>query len=366
MKHQFRKSLSVSIGVKSAMFGAEITPEVIAKINSYALSDLSAEKVYVRKFLLAHNLVDRDRERFSEELLDDFAITLPGKSFLFAHDRHNYLPIGLFFDAETEEMSPEQFKALTNEEPRLPDNIVNVKVLWAWYYIIKEAGYDDTIKNLEGGTYRHASIGFSASDLAPVKGPYDQTLFWEYAAPGEATEGSLVWLGAQNGATSQKSFKENHKHDGGTNNMKKLFASIGKILGKAFTETTPEETVIAEIESVISEKDAKISDLEKQITDSKGLIEIAEAHQKDLIDNYTRMRVCLEECEDTDEAKTAMGNMAKGMPYSFLKGEVDNLTKRMEKQFPDQGQLNGDTRRDKTADSGDGKDTEDNPLIPEK
>jgi len=58
------------------------------------------------------------------------------------------------------------------------------KVVWAWFYIMKTPDHESIITNIEGGTYRHVSIGFRAADLAPVKGPYDQTLYWEYAGPG--------------------------------------------------------------------------------------------------------------------------------------------------------------------------------------
>jgi hypothetical protein len=183
--------------------GATITPEILAKINKYALRVLNADEIFVRKYLMAHNAVDRDNERFSEELLSDFAKTFPGKSFMISHDRST-LGKGLFFDALTEEMTPEQFTALTGEEARLPDRKSTVKVVWAWVYMLKAQFNEEIIANIDAGIYRHASIGFRANDIAPVKGQYDQTLYYEYQAPGEALEGSLVWLGAQPGATAQK------------------------------------------------------------------------------------------------------------------------------------------------------------------
>ena len=194
---------SLTVGKGSTSSGAEITPEILAKINQYALKELTAEELYARRFILAHNAVDRDRERFPEELLEDFSATLPGKSFLFAHRRGEYLPLGLFFDAVTEDLSPEKFKELTGEDPSLPEDIDQVRVLWAWMYMCK-AGQEDFVRNMDAGIYRHVSIGFNAADLITIKGEFDQTLYWEYVPPGEATEGSIVWLGAQPGATVQK------------------------------------------------------------------------------------------------------------------------------------------------------------------
>lgn len=189
--------------LKAAAQGAEVTPEILAKINKFAFRELTADEIFVRKYLMAHNAVDRDNERFSETLLDDFAKTFPGKSFLISHDRSK-LGKGLFFDSLTEEMTPEQFTALTGEEARLPDGKSIVKVVWAWIYMLKAQFNQELIENIDAGIYRHASIGFRANDIAPVKGQFDQILYWEYSPPGEALEGSLVWLGAQPGATAQK------------------------------------------------------------------------------------------------------------------------------------------------------------------
>lgn len=182
-----------------------MSPETdhLDKINQFTLKPLTAEQVFIAKFLLAHNMIDRDRERFPEMLLDDFAKTLPGKSLLDGHNRGK-LPIGLFFDSETEEMTPEQFTALTNEAANLPDYVPLVKVLWGWIYMVRSAMNTELTENIISGVYRHVSIGFKASDLITIKGPYDQVLFWEYVPPGEALEGSIVWLGAQPGATIQE------------------------------------------------------------------------------------------------------------------------------------------------------------------
>ena len=179
-----------------AISGVEINLDILAQINKYTLEPHTAEQLYVRKFLLAHNAVDRDRELFPEVLLDDFAATIPAKSQLVGHSRGGPGK-GLFFNAITEEMTPEQFKALTNEDPRLPENQKTVKVLWTWMYMLHyelDETNKETILNINAGIYRHVSIGFRASDLVAIKGQYDQILYWEYVAPGEALEGSLVWL----------------------------------------------------------------------------------------------------------------------------------------------------------------------------
>jgi len=202
MKTKTLQLYTKDFGLKAAQ-GIEVTAEILAKINTFSLRELTPEEVFVRRFLMAHNAVDRDNERFPEPILDDFARTLPGKSLLNGHDRYT-LPLGLYFDAFTEELTPEQFKVLTGEEARLPEGIGMVKVLWGWVYMLKADFNESTTANIDAGIYRHASIGFKASDINPVKGPFENTLYWEYVPPGEALEGSIVWLGAQPGATAQK------------------------------------------------------------------------------------------------------------------------------------------------------------------
>jgi hypothetical protein len=367
----FKEIRSQAIGGGKAGV-AVVTGDVMAKINLYALKELSLDDVYVRKILMAHNLVDRDRERFSETILDDFAATLPGKSFLYAHDRGSFFPLGLFFDAKAQEMTPEQFATLTGETPRMGEAQTMAKVVWAWFYIMKTPDHESIITNIEGGTYRHVSIGFRAADLAPVKGPYDQTLYWEYAGPGEATEGSLVWLGAQNGATTQKAAMEKHQerlkqerlkqeqqHKETT--MKTLLMLMGKVLGKSFDPETTEETLVQSVKSVLEEKDAKIAGLEKQAGELKLLADEGKAYRQSLVDEYARLKACLKECDETPEAAETIKGFAQTMPVGFLQTEIKALSVRMEEAFPDTHTLKGDDRRDKSKD-GEKK----NALIPKE
>jgi hypothetical protein len=198
------------INIKTLVSNQKIDSEQMRKINTYALKDLSPDDVYIRQFLLAHNAVDRDQERFSENLLEDFRRTLPGKSVLQSHLRQE-LPKGLFFDAATDKISPEGFKLLTGEEARLPENIQTVKVLFGWVYFLKSSFNDELISLIDGGIIRFVSIGFHASDLIEVENHHGDLLYREYVPPGEALEGSIVWLGAQPGAMIKTSMRTSEK-----------------------------------------------------------------------------------------------------------------------------------------------------------
>lgn len=169
----------------------------LSKINTFALTQLSSEDIYVRQFLLAHTGIDRDNERFSEGVLEDFRRTLAGKSVLQGHNR-NDLPKGLFFDAFVDVMDKNGFKILTGEDIRLPANIERVSVLWGWVYFPKVDLNKDILALIEGGVCRYVSIGFKASGLYDVQDTNGN--YMEYQAPAEALEGSIVWLGAQPGA----------------------------------------------------------------------------------------------------------------------------------------------------------------------
>ncbi|WP_305046334.1 hypothetical protein [Geoalkalibacter sp.] len=348
---------------KGASVGVTVDDGLLAKINRFALVDLAADQVFVRKQLLAHNGIDRDRERFPENLLEDFARSLPGKSVLYFHAKNSFLPLGLYFDAQTEEISVEQFKALTGEDPRLPAGRDQVKVLWAWYYVVKTPGVEEVLANIEGGVYRHWSLGFGASDLVAVKeqvnGP---TLYYEYVAPGEAHEGSLVWLGAQQGATSQKAAGSRPEHsEKGEKDMKKLLGLLGALLGKSFSDDATEDAVFDAVKAHVAAKDTEISTLKGSLEDQKALAALGKAYEDKQVAEYARLKALLGECEATPEAAEKVKGFGRKMGIEYLESEVKALTARAAEKFPNQGTLKGDMRRDK---SGDGKASADgNPLI---
>ncbi len=369
MKEAYQHYLK-SCNVKAAS-SVEISPDILAKINKYALKPLSIEHVYVRKYIMAHNGVDRDRERFPETVLEDFKNTLPGKSFLTVHDKQS-LPIGLYFDAATEDITRERFKELTGEEINLPGAVSMAKILWGWVYLLKEDFNDRLIKNIDGGIYRYVSIGFRASDLITVKGQFDQTLYYEYVSPGEATEGSIVWLGAQQGATAQKAAHkqahtetENNSREGGKA-MEKLLAKLAKTFDKNFTE----ENTVENVKAMIDAKDADIKAMQEKIKTVKALedrvkqLEPLEQKVKDLeplaadgkafrdglVTDYVALKAKLKEVAETPEAQKVVKDVAEKYPVEFLKQEVKHLQTRVEEKFPAEGQLKGDARRDKSND----------------
>jgi len=304
-------------------------------------------------------------------------------------------------------MTPEQFKMLTGEEPRLPEGKTTVKVVWAWMYMLNNQHNDETIQNIDAGIYRHVSIGFRASDLVAIKGQYDQILYWEYVAPGEALEGSLVWLGAQPGATSQKAADDsvlclncekffdyskqpeiamgavkcpkcfavvnqegevladdkNNLNKGGKG-MDKILKLLAKLFpGKSFTEdglgdemkAALDEHVKAENQKAV---DAAITPLNAKIAELTPLADDGKAYRDGLVADYVSKKAKLGDISEKPEDHAELKVVAAGYPMKFLKAEVETLQKRVEEKFPAEPQTKGDDRRDKSG--GD----DENSLIP--
>jgi len=385
--------------------GADVTAEMLESINRFAQEPLTRDDVYVQKYIMAHNGIDRDRERFPEDLLEDYAETLPGKSFLEVHDKGR-LPVGLYFDASTEEMSPERFRELTGEDIRLPEGIDVAKVVYGWIYTLRKEWNHKLIDNLKAGIYRHVSIGFSASDLKPVKGEIDQILYWEYAAPGESREGSIVYLGAQPGATIQQkdpdiqeykdrvgsgksletfnTWIKTHRKQAGQGKAGKakidnsikggkegmdLKAFLEK-MSKAFDKHFDEGSVIDEIRTMIKaagtesgkeveERNREISGLKAQIEALAPLAEDGKAYRSELVDNCICMKAKLGDVTESEDDQKSVRATVEKFDIGYLKKENEILRKRVEERFPDKPQTKGDTSRDKSGGTDEG-----NLLIP--
>jgi len=323
MSKQFLKSF----GLKASVQGADCTPEMLAKINAFALKELTAEDVYVRKFLMAHSCIDRDNECFPPEMLDQFAATMPGKSMLEGHDRRSR-PCGKWFDATTEEMSPEQFKTMTGVDPCMPDGVTSCKVLWSWGYMLKTPGNDELIAAVDGGVCSHCSIGFAAADLTAVrKDPTGPVQYYQYVAPGEALEGSLVWLGAQPGATAQKTLKDQEKHITEVHSMKTIVALLVGMGIKSLVADATEEQVAAGIKALVEEKDARIILLEPQAADGK-------AYRDDLISDTVKFAALLEEIGSDEKAAKDEADFLKTVPIARLKSQRDKYEAKAREKFP--------------------------------
>jgi hypothetical protein len=332
------KQLHKHFNLKAFGKGKQVSNDQLAKINTYALEPLSTDQVYVRRFLVAHNGIDRDRERFDEQLLEQFAATLPGKGMFF--DGHpggwngSGAPgTGRWFDAGTETMNPQEFKQLTGEEIALPEGITQVKVLWGEAYMLKDLAHmEDCTRLIDAGIVTFVSIGFNAP-FKMVSDDNGNCLYGEYYPNGEALEASLVWLGAQPGASakSAKGSQPDHPNEE-DHSMKEFLQNLGKQLGlkKALTEENALEGIVA----VVEEKDATISQKDQEIEGLKASAADGKAYRKTLVDDAIRFGVLIDEVPTDEDGQKSEQDFLASLPIERLKLTRDKFEKRARAKCP--------------------------------
>jgi hypothetical protein len=174
----------------------------LAIINKFTNREHTADELLVGQMRLANNCIDRDVERFSEETLQWFADTVVGRTLLLDHDANvNRSAIGKFYGVAVDKMPLQKAITETGESLLLPNDISEVWFLSPWFYIPKKGVSEKDLARLESGVFSHVSIGFSAERRVPITDGKGSTLFYEYQGRGETREGSIVYLGAQYGAS---------------------------------------------------------------------------------------------------------------------------------------------------------------------
>lgn len=350
--------------------GATISDDQLALINKFSLVELKADHVYARKIRLANNAIDRDVERFSEKLLEDFVKTLPGKSLLLGHKRDG-TGEGLFFDAEIEKMSLSEARKMTGEELHLPDGMKEVWFLNTWFYTIKLPSLEDFLKKIDAGINRHASIGFSAANVVKISDEdTGDVIYWEYKGPGEAQEGSLVYLGAQRAATTTKGVKPDgvniedeaektklEKIKKEEKRMKKVLALLG--LAESASEDAGVKALNLKIER-LKFLEPIIALLGEDIT-IDGLKELkasaadGEAYRDNLVKDTLKFGVLIKEVGEKAEDQTSEGDFLKTLPIDRLKSQRDKFEKKAREAFPTDPMFKGKDESDRTADDLKGK-----------
>lgn len=350
--------IAKTIHLKAFGQGKAISEDQLAKINKYALVPLKSEQVYVRKYLMAHNGIDRNVERFHEEMLEDFAKTLPGKGFFVEGHPSSWSGKGgpgegLYYDAFTEEMPAEKFKEITGEEIKLPSGIAKAKVLWGEGYLLKLDSNIDTLAKIDAGIYRYVSIGFKAP-LFDVTDERGNRVYAEYRSKGEALEGSLVWLGAQPGASIVKAGKTHLTSpvEGGNDEdtilevkkMKEFLKKLSEKLGKAIAE----EQAIDDIVALMAEKDAKIKALEP-------LAEEGKSYRKHLVDDVLRFGVLIDEVPTDEDGQKKEAGFIATWPIDRMKAVCDKYEVKARAKFPDKFAIKTKDETDKQKKDADGK-----------
>ena len=197
----------------------DASAEQLARIRAFTLADIPAEQLYVRTFALAHNAIDRDDEAFDDALLADFARTLPGKGLFIKHPTDwqgdSGPGEGLWFETELQHMGLDEARKLLGQ-PGLqwPPGITTATVLMAGAYMARTDENKGLLLKIDAGIATFVSIGFTAKRggyFLDEQGREMQAR--RLTSPGEALEGSLVWLGAQPGARAIKGANRNNSEE---------------------------------------------------------------------------------------------------------------------------------------------------------
>ena len=359
------------------------TDEQLALINQFTRRAFTADELYVGQLRLANNAIDRDVERFSEEVLQRFAATAIRKTMLFDHNRESQdAAVGKFFDVQVEKLPLQQAAAETGEDFKLPDGVTEVWFLSPWFYIPRNGVDEKVIVKIDASIYDFASIGFRAESLVPVMDRDGKVLFWEYRGTGavtEMTEGSLVYLGAQHGA-SVKIPGDNRgegpdaalQHGaeppktappepskGGPVTMKELLERLKIFFGRTFSETdTFDELKAAVTEKTNDAVQAATRPLHDKIKELTPLAADGRSYRNSLINEYVSLKVKLNEASEKPENQDALKEMVGAYPIDFLKGEIGLLKTRVYEKFPAEAQLASDQMHER------GSKPKKNPLVP--
>ena len=139
---------------KSAQLsGLEITDADMALINTYALSPLTPEDVFVFRAVLCDNRVDRDHERFSVQALTDLKLLFPGKPVINDHSWSAKNQVARIFSTEIETTSEQ----LDTGEPYVR--------LIAKIYMVRTAANKNLIAEINGGIRKEVSVGVRVGDV---------------------------------------------------------------------------------------------------------------------------------------------------------------------------------------------------------
>ena len=287
-----------------------ITDADMEKINSYALSPLNSEDVFVFSVVLCDNEIDRDGERFTVESLKELERLFVGKTAIMNHSM------------KTEDQSARTFKTELISDGRKNSLGEDYFYLKAWAYMVRTESNADLIKEIEAGIKKETSVGCSVEQIrcsvcgsdrrkkrcAHIKGKeYDGKLcFDELVNPTDAYEWSFVAVPAQKNAGVTKTFSKKEE---------KTTQDIFKNLENS-EEITLSKNECEKLFNAFKELEARAKD--------------GEEYRKALIKNA----VSLSAVTFPEIGAEGMGEICKSLSTEGLKTLCDALEKRKSASLP--------------------------------
>lgn len=317
--------------VTAIKVGAPIEDGQLALINMYTLKTVTAEDVYVRTAYLAHNAIDRDGDVFDDALLERFAETLPGKGLFVKHPRgydgDSGPGSGRWFDAHVVEMSHDEArKALRQPNLQWPAGSERAKLLETSFYIPLTESKQSLVEDVDFGVAGDVSIGFIAKESTPILDGAENVVAHRLHAPGEALEGSFVWLGAQPGARVHKSAKTKQQQDEDKTMTPEELAALQAKAAKADEHINQ----VTALQPKADAHDAMVKAVGEELAGSpetlKSIIDDHNETRAKLLDQIVAGERAAGHVEDSEEAVKA----AKALYADWPMSQLEAMAKRYE------------------------------------
>ena len=282
------------------------------------------ENVAVYHPMLAHNVVDRDIERFDKSLVGDFARTLPDKPLLMGHEGSGGWSApgeGRFFSAKVKSVSVDEMFDIISPHPNknIKDQLKEIEeedqglvILETGLFLVKLVSNEDFRTKISAGIIKDVSIRFRASSREVVRDsddPDSSIKYHVYRGPGEAIEGSFVYLGSQYGMQNRKALvpisgqpeepAESGPKQTGEELMKLTFKSLGDI---EFTETGL-ENVQKKVDEAVDVLNAEKTALQEKV----DTLESEKTALQETVTEFETIKTVFGDDLDEEKAKTIKG-----------------------------------------------------------
>ena len=156
------------------------TAEDLELIGQYTRRTLAAEEVYTFPVILCDNDIDRDGERFSVPALEKLAQLFVGRTGIFDHDPKGKNQTARIYRCQVERQEGKQTAA---GEP--------YHCLRASAYLLRTAGNQDLIREIDGGIKKEVSVGCSVGRAVCSICGADRRKDPCHHRPGEIYEGKI-------------------------------------------------------------------------------------------------------------------------------------------------------------------------------
>lgn len=200
-----------------AVESQELTDEELAKINKFALKDLSKEDVYTFKLRVCDNEIDRDYEVFPLSTLEKLKDLFIGKTIIKDHSSRADNQVARIYDTE---LVTESGRTKTAEP---------YTSLIAHCYMVKTESNKDLITEIDAGIKKEVSVGCAIGEVVcSICGTDNRkrwcehwngqehegkTCYFELKSPIDAYEVSFVAVPAQPKAGTTKNYGPKEEKD---------------------------------------------------------------------------------------------------------------------------------------------------------